>query len=231
MKERTFYTINLDSKRIFVLLLIFLGFLAYFFFLGRSSVREKKNAEEVTKLEPTKHADLKTEPITEKSPDELKPPEDKKSKTGIDTIELKPKPKEEAKTTPAVVEIDESKKTTEEDKSEDAPLKNTVSKITKPKKLVKKKTAKEKELVVEEKNYFTIQLGSFSSLEQANKVKDTVIKKNKLGGKYIPFVQKNNDSFVVRIGRTNSKEELEKILQNLDPSSQSGAWILSNKKP
>ena len=68
-------------------------------------------------------------------------------------------------------------------------------------------------IVLEEKIFYTIQLGAFSSQEQANKFKENVNTKNKFPGKYVPYILKQRDFFVVRVGKSTAKEELEKIVQ------------------
>ena len=74
-------------------------------------------------------------------------------------------------------------------------------------------------------------MGAFSSQEQANKFKENVLTKNKFPGKFVPYVLKQRDFFVVRVGKSTVKEELEKIVQNLDSATQASAMIVKNSKP
>lgn len=213
MKERTFYTINLDMKRILIVLTILVFFLGYFFFLGRVSV----NKDKAKNSAPIETKEIKTEKPPEEKTDKLSDLENISSEKTSETIELKEK--EEVKPVTPVVELNEEKKT---------EITKPVSKIQN--KRFKKKNQKKENLNEEEKVFYTIQLGAFSSEEQATKFKTNVIQKNKLGNKYIPFVQKDEDFFVVRLGRSSSKDELEKVKQNLDPKTQSYSMILSNQK-
>ncbi len=218
MKERTFYTINLDMKRILIILFILLLFFAYFFFLGRVSNKEKAKNQIVEEIKKENPVDQKNE-----STDKLSDLENIKTEKNSETIELKSNVKEEAKTTTPVVELAEEKK------QEITPAKvtKTYSKRIKKKNSKKENLNEEKETTV----FYSIQLGAFSSEEQATKFKNKVIQSNKkLGKNYVPIVQKDENFFVVRLGRSNSKEELEKVIQNLDPKTQSYSMILSNQK-
>ncbi len=224
MKERTFYTINLDITRIIILLCIIFGFMAYFFFLGRITVKDKSQKENVKPLVETK--DLKPIPkLTEEGDYELPPVK------GSETIELKPAVDPSKSAVPPVLELKE-----EDSKSaKNAELVKEEAPPTLPKakrQYYKKKTKKKENLeLIEEKNLYSIQLGAFSSQEQAMKYKDSILKKNQFVKNASPIVQKNANYFIVTIGKSNSKEKLEGIIQNLDPVTQSKSMIIVNQKP
>ncbi|HMZ61816.1 MAG TPA: SPOR domain-containing protein, partial [Leptospiraceae bacterium] len=90
----------------------------------------------------------------------------------------------------------------------------------------KKKTALKK-IEIEDQNFYTLQLGAFSSQEQAQKFKDNVVSESKTG-RFSPFVQKNGELFVVRIGKAKDRDEIEKYLKSLDTRLQSTSMVVKN---
>lgn len=223
MKERTFYTINLDLSRIVVLGFILVGLLAYFFMLGnamgrKSAHREMENKENNT----VAHQEEESKP-KEKAPikiEEETAPASSEEKAKEDVVDLKPHKTVNNNT---VVEV-------KEEAIKPVVTALPVKTVTPAKKTAVNTPVPSKSIVIEEKGYFTIQLGAFSSQEQAIKFKETVLTKNKLGGKLSPYIQKNADFFVVRVGRSTAKEDLEKIIQKLDAGTQASAMIVRNSK-
>lgn len=250
MKERTFYTINLDLRRIIVMVVILIGMLSYFFILGNTMGKKS-----VTNKESNSSKELNEQPATDKHPEKspLKPsaeenmvpaPAEGEPKDS-EIVDLKPSTPttETAKPIPVpvspVLEVkDDLSKTAPSVPTANQPNANTVTAPTVPLKKpvypypVKKPVPVpvKAPLVLEEKVFYTIQLGAFSSQEQANKFKDNVMAKNKFPGKYVPYVLKQRDFFVVRVGKSTVKEELEKIVQNLDATTQASAMIVKNNK-
>ena len=246
MKERTFYTINLDIRRITIFVFILVGLMSYFFMLGNSmgkkSVAAKDNTTKdltQTTTEEPKHPEKS--PLKPSAEENMVPAPAEGEPKDSETVDLKPstQPIDSAKPIPVpvspVLEVKEdlTKKpvavtpalpaTTA---TQAAPLKKPVYPypVKKPVPVIKTP------LVLEEKTFYTIQLGAFSSQEQANKCKDNVITKNKFPGKFVPYVLKQRDFFVVRVGKSTVKEELEKIVQNLDAATQASAMIVKNNK-
>ena len=92
MKERTFYTINLDFRRIVFSVLILIGLMAYFFILGNSigkkSVAVKENSsstKDESKL--SEKSPLKSSPEENMVP---APAEEKIDSSDSEVVDLKP---------------------------------------------------------------------------------------------------------------------------------------------
>lgn len=259
MKERTFYTINLDIRRIVFIILVLIGLMTYFFMLGnamgKKSVAAKDSPKETS--ETTRHEENKVseKSLLKSSPEENMvpaPAEDKVGGKESEVVDLKPST-DATKAIPVPVspvqEVKEdlTKKPIAVNPVQPPPGKtaqpgpvpvNPVTPVLPAKKApypfpAKKAIAPPAKtpIVLEEKNFYTIQLGAFSSQEQANKFKDNVVTKNKFPGKFAPYVLKQRDFFVVLVGKSTAKEELEKIVQNLDAATQGSAMIVKSKKP
>lgn len=256
MKERTFYTINLDVRRIVFIVAILIGLMTYFFMLGnamgKKSVAAKDNsAKDLTEAHHEENKTPEKSPL-KSSPEENMvpaPPEEKVDGKESEVVDLKPST-DNAKAIPVPVspvqEVKEdlTKKPVAVNPVQPLPAKTgqtpppvAVNPALPAKKALYPYPAKKvlppakTPIVLEEKNFYTIQLGAFSSQEQANKFKDNVITKNKFPGKFAPYVLKQRDFFVVLVGKSTAKEDLEKIVQNLDAATQGSAMIVKNKKP
>ncbi|MBL0263476.1 MAG: SPOR domain-containing protein [Leptospiraceae bacterium] len=203
MKERTFYTINLDVRRIVFIVAILIGLMTYFFMLGnamgKKSVAAKDNSAK--DLAEAHHEENKTpekSPL-KSSPEENMvpaPPEEKVDGKESEVVDLKPST-DNAKAIPVPVspvqEVKEdlTKKPVAVNPVQPLPAKTgqtppvAVNPALPAKKALYPYPAKKvlppakTPIVLEEKNFYTIQLGAFSSQEQANKFKDNVITKNK----------------------------------------------------
>jgi cell division septation protein DedD len=262
MKERTFYTINLDIRRIIFIVLILIGMMSYFFVLGnamgKKSVAAKDNtSKEITDNSHTENKSNEKSLLKSSAEENMVPaPAEEKTENESEVVDLNKTTTDTTKPIPVpvspVLEVKEdlSKKpgqvvpvqpnsaktiaapgmavSVNPNPIPVAPAKKTVYPMP-LKKQVPVAPAKTP-IVLEEKNFYTIQLGAFSSQEQANKFKDNVITKNKFPGKFAPYVLKQRDFFVVRVGKSTVKEELEKIVQNLDAATQSSAMIVKNSK-
>ncbi|HMV41602.1 MAG TPA: SPOR domain-containing protein [Leptospiraceae bacterium] len=257
MKERTFYTINLDLRRIVVISVVFIGLLIYFFMLGNAMGKKSVAAKDPSKdVADTSKAEMKAseKSLLKPSPEENMvpaPPEEKTEPKDSEIVDLKPstdttKPipvpapspvqevKEELTKKPVAINTPQPNAKTvspvavnPQPLNPNLPAKKPIYPY--PAKKVATLPAKTP-IVLEEKNIYTIQLGAFSSQEQANKFKDNVITKNKFPNKFAPYVLKQRDFFVVQVGKSTAKEDLEKIVQNLDPATQGSAMIVKNKK-
>jgi cell division septation protein DedD len=259
MKERTFYTINLDVRRIVFIVAILIGLMAYFFMLGNAMGKKSVAAKDHSSKEladGARHEESKSseKSLLKSSAEENMvpaPPEDKVDGKESEVVDLKPST-DNAKPIPVPVspvqEVKEdlTKKPVAVNPVQPLPAKtppvvapvavNPGVPIKKPiypypAKKAPLAPAKTTPIVLEEKNFYTIQLGAFSSQEQANKFKDNVVTKNKFPGKFAPYVLKQRDFFVVLVGKSTAKEDLEKIVQNLDAATQGSAMIVKNKKP
>lgn len=250
MKERTFYTINLDMRRIVVISGVIIGLMIYFFMLGNAmgkksvATKETKESTDVAKVD-TKSSEKS---MLKPSPEENMVPAPAEDTKDSEVVDLKPPVDNKPIPVPSPVQEvkeDLTKKPVAVNTNQPQPAKTVTPVVTNPiavnpalpakkafpypAKKVNPLPAKTP-LVLEEKNFYTIQLGAFSSQEQANKFKDNVITKNKFPNKFAPYVLKQRDFFVVQVGKSTAKEDLEKIVQNLDPATQGSAMIVKNKK-
>jgi len=199
LKERTFYTINLDARRIAVIAMIILLLLVYAFILGhtigkRSALRESKELAEKTET---------TKLLTNNRPT-IKSDEE----SSLDALE------EVNKQKPEVMNLNET----------EPVIEKTEVPVEKQEKTTKKK--KQKKSNEEQRVYYTLQLGAFSSKEQAQKYVEKIISESRLsGGYYKPTVFQKGELHVVQVGKFASREEAESAKLRLDPKIQSTTII------
>jgi cell division protein FtsN len=197
LKERTFYTINLDARRITVIGMILLLLLVYSFILGHSigKRKSKEDGGEVSKTETTKM--LASNRPTIKSDEE----------SSLDAKEeLTPKKAE-------VIDLNE----TEKDEEEEIPA-------PKPDKQTRKK--KTKKPIEETSAYYTLQMGAFSSEEQAQKYKEKLMAESSLsGGRYATRIIQKGELHVVQMGKFTTRTEAESTKSKLEPKVQSSAIV------
>jgi cell division protein FtsN len=220
LKERTFYTVNLDTRRIVILLVIFGAVLAYSYMLGYSLGKKRGMREanpETASAEQKPNTNAKTipkkvKPVIE-SEEELSQHADENLMKS-EVVSLNPPKKEDEV---SVLEVEETPTT----------------KSTKPaeKQSKKKKLPPSKKLEVEETGpFYTLQLGAFSSQDQAIKFREELLSTQKVSGKLSPYIYKNGELFVVRMGRASRKKDIEKIISKLDPKLQESAIVVKQSK-
>jgi cell division septation protein DedD len=192
LKERTFYTINLDVKRIAILVTILLLLVIYSFMLGhtlgkRKAEKEFTDEREELSMGKTKDFDPPSSPkreLNKQIPETTKTePLDLNEDTVIEDL-------------PETAEPPVSKPKKKREKSTLTPSENPP-----PKKAIESE---------EEPDFFSLQLGAFSSREQALKYKEDLLTENKKFKKLNPYIMKNGDLFTVRMGKSLNKEEMEK---------------------
>ncbi|MCB1141881.1 MAG: SPOR domain-containing protein [Leptospiraceae bacterium] len=210
MKERTFYTINLDSKRIAVLLGILLVVLVYSFLLGYTLGKKKGQRETGGTGTADELSFREKESKTGKFPDETKKEKEKDELTEDSEDSIKS-------------EIVELKPAKENEKKEASPKESSKTKSSSSKEVVTEK------LTLEYPMYYSIQLGSFSTKSQARKFRKELIANNKIYTRFKPYIIKNGNLYSVRMGRATIKEDLDKILLKLEPDLQKTAIIVKNQ--
>jgi cell division septation protein DedD len=222
LKERTFYTINLDVKRIAILVSILILLLVYSFMLGHTL--GKKKAEKEIALENSEASTpLSTEDEFSKSPPPEKvskripgnkPPEISKSEVAEPTTE------ESVETDiPETPEIPESK-----------PKKKKDRILNREPKEPREPTPKRGNDSEDEPDLYSLQLGAFSSKEQALKFKENLLTENKRFKKLRPYIMKNGDLYTVRMGRSLQKEDMERERNNLGSDFKKDVLIVKIKQ-
>lgn len=225
MKERTFYVINLDNKRIGIILTLLTVMLSSFFLLGMSVGKKKATAQIAEKPDGQEMVSERYElPGIEKKDDSVKITEDMYAKPA-ETI-----PKKEAE----VVDLNSAY----QEKSRVSGNKITatfpgtdIAPKKEPKKAALNKTKKAKIANPSKEpvagDTYTVQLGAFRHKKEAMALKKDLIESKK-GLK--PYVQKEGALYCVRIGKSKDKKELKKIIARLGQSFQTLAMIIRSKK-
>lgn len=230
MKERTFYTINLDIKRILFLSVIFILIVGYVFLLGRSIGKKQGVAANTPQDNQTPASnsttDTKVAPEKEKAAikNDIVPSTDDKNKTNKEEVLVKN------------IKTDEKSDTKKSSSKNDALLNSQPKEIigseeesseiigeeseSKPKKKKSKKKSSKKTkstesttptepVNLERSDYYTIQVGAYSTEEAASKVKSDLSVAGDVS------IQKQGEYHAVRIGQASSKKGLDKILSKL----------------
>lgn len=207
MKERTFYTINLDSRRIAILVMILVLLLVYSFILGHT-IGKRKGIKEA--LESSEKTETNVSKLTTSTPTPTRPTIKSDEEASIDAQEEIAKQKRETIPLKSESRLEET---------EEAPQK---SEIEQKKKKPKKKS--------ESGEFFTIQLGAFGTEEQAQKFKEKVLSQSKVsGGRHSLKIEQRGELFVVTLGRYPSKEEANQAKNKLDPDFQTNAFVRPSK--
>jgi cell division protein FtsN len=204
MKEKTFYTINLDMTRIIVIIALFFLILGYVYMLGRKNPTP-------TVSEPPQNNSSEKVPIK----DDKGPNPNLTSKTeepGSDVIDLSTKEN-----------LDETDLLTTPNEVEDVKPEEVKKKKSR-KAVRKRKETPTISSTAPVEVLYTIQLGAFSSLEKATRFKNQVMANNKELAT-IPYIEQKDGLFLVRLGSSSSREELKKIIDSLDDSLSSIARI------
>lgn len=228
MKERTFYTFNLDITRMIILAAVLLLIIGYVFMLGRSIGKKTGKPEDAIITEQNKTSSEKV-PIKEDKGAIPPTNTEDANKTKSDVVEL---PNKEAGTenisNPPKDSKDASKETdltTKKDLENSTPITVEGEDTKDP---IKTPIKKKKKIVKARVIQYTIQLGAFSSLEAANRFKTQLISNNKI--ETTPYIQKRGTLFAVKLGESTDKAELKKLIESLDPSIAKNAKIVRATK-
>ncbi len=220
LKERTFYTINLDVKRIAILVSILLLLLVYSFMLGHT-LGKKKAEKEIAQDSIESNSPLSVEDEFAKTTPSEKIPKKNLAVKPQDPPRSEPiEPTEESVETeiPETPEIPESKPKKKKEKILNREAKE-------PKEAPKKGNDSE-----DEPDVYSLQLGAFSTREQALKYRENLIAENRRFKKLKPFIMKNGDLFTVRMGRSLQKEEMEREKNNLGSEFKKDVLIVKIKQ-
>jgi len=116
-------------------------------------------------------------------------------------------------------------------------LPETAEPISKPKKKKEKPNQtssepKAKKIMEneDEPDFFSLQLGAFSSREQALKYKENLLLENKKFKKLNPYIMKNGDLFTVRMGKSLNKDDMEKEKNKLRGEFKKDVMIVRVKQ-
>ncbi|MDX1961398.1 MAG: SPOR domain-containing protein [Leptospiraceae bacterium] len=253
MKERTFYTFNLDIPRIIIVSIVLIGIISYAFALGYSfgkkaaskievataNVPDKKDeilhsnqgnknplAEEEYNLDQMDEGETKKVVSKEPEKEKLKEPEKVKSKEPelkSDFLDLKPETPQAPK--PKVKELETAEVLNPKPQKFIPPRKPKKKYVLK--KIEPEEVVTEREQSAPTGNQFTMQLGAFSTREQADKFKEAVNSMQKPSN-FSAYIKKNGELYVVRMGKAEERADLEKYIPKLDPKIQDKVMIVKN---
>ncbi|MCC5815518.1 MAG: SPOR domain-containing protein [Leptospira sp.] len=215
MKEKVFYIVNLDKKRISVLSLFLVGLLFSFFFLGvsvgkgnaivqnRYDAFPQENKKVIEKPENSESTEDQTVTFSNKAPEILD--SNKVSNEESEVVDLQT-PGENVKR--------------QENLHQDKPAPNLQKKSPKKQITASSNTGS---------GSYTIQLAAFTSLSDAEFYIKRIIKDNP-NLKSKPFSKKSGKFYLVRIGGSNDQDELKNLLKNLkiDEKIRNQALIVKN---
>ncbi|TGL60439.1 SPOR domain-containing protein [Leptospira sarikeiensis] len=217
MKEKVFYVINLDNKRITLLSLFLVGLLFSFFFLGVSVGRKRGQVQDDLALNSSQEnlssmsSSTVNQTMEESSPSSgIKKEEEVKFRNlppGAEVVELRSEVSPAKKEEPSKIEVE-------------APSSHTEKKLVRKEKESKKSihTSPRKAAVHKSDNDFFVQVAAFKTKEKADELKSS------LGGK--SYVKKTkNGYFTVRMGNFPSKEDAEKSMKKLPGNLKENALV------
>ncbi|TGM12700.1 SPOR domain-containing protein [Leptospira selangorensis] len=218
MKEKVFYVINLDNKRISLLSLFLVGLLFSFFFLGVSVGRKRGQVQDDLALNSNRDnlQSLSSSTVNQameesSAPSAIKKEEEVKFRNlppGAEVVDLRSDISPAKKEEPSKIEV--------EAPSSSHPEKKLVRKEKESKKSVH--TSPRKAAVHKADNDFFVQVAAFKTKEKADELKSS------LGGK--SYVKKTkNGYFTVRMGNFPSKEDAEKSMKKLPGNLKENALV------
>ncbi|MDV6235998.1 SPOR domain-containing protein [Leptospira ellisii] len=247
MKEKIFYVINLDNKRILILSLFLLGLLCSFFFLGVSVGKKRAgSAEESLALNDIRNPEIQSAiPFSEpgqipaegndtSSAREI-PAASSASPSGPnrpDSVAFKNIPP-----APEVVEFKKSNNVSSsaserESKSEPETLSVKEPEGSKESKKIKRSEEKKSKRVSaktqesEESNGYSLQVAAFKEKEKADELKKTISGKEK--NTKATVKRSRNGYYTVRFGSASSKKEAEGLASKLPAKLRSGVIVVKD---
>ncbi|EMJ97247.1 SPOR domain-containing protein [Leptospira sp. WS58.C1] len=214
MKEKIFYVINLDNKRITLLSLFLVGLLFSFFFLGVSVGRKRGQVQDDLALNSNRDVQSLSSSTVNQAMDEsstVKREEEVKFRNlppGAEVVDLRSEVSPAKKEEPSKIEV--------EAPSSSHPEKRLVRKEKESKKLIH--TSPRKAAVHKSDNDFFVQVAAFKTKEKADELRSS------LGGK--SYVKKTkNGYFTVRMGNFPSKEDAERSMKKLPGNLKENALV------
>jgi cell division septation protein DedD len=208
----------LDVKRIAILVSILLLLIIYSFMLGHTLGKrkaekefiEERDEQVIQKPKEPKRADLGMEP-------------ENGSKKELDK-KLLESPKTDA------VDPNDGSVIEELPETAEPPISKPKKKKEKPRQLSSEPPSKKITENEDEPDYFSLQLGAFSSREQALKYKENLLLENKKFKKLNPYIMKNGDLFTVRMGKSLNKDDMEKEKNKLRGEFKKDVMIVRVKQ-
>ncbi|TGK34555.1 SPOR domain-containing protein [Leptospira gomenensis] len=248
MKEKIFYVINLDNKRILILSLFLLGLLCSFFFLGVSVGKKRAGgAEESLALNDIRNSEIQsTIPFSE--PGQV-PTQTNDNVTGQIPAASSASPSGQTqnrsdsvafKNIPPATEVVEFKKSNNaassvserEPKAELETLSVKEPETSKESKKIKRTEEKKSKRVSaktqdsEESNGYSLQVAAFKEKEKADELKKTISGKEK--NTKATVKRSRNGYYTVRFGSASSKKEAEGLATKLPAKLRSGVIVVKD---
>ncbi|EPG66182.1 SPOR domain-containing protein [Leptospira wolffii] len=220
MKEKVFYVINLDNKRITLLSLFLLGLLFSFFFLGVSVGRKRGQVQEDLALNSQGGLSSSSSSVSQNMEESVRISENKREEEvkfrnlppGAEVVDLNSEVSPAKKEEPSKIEVDAPSHSSSE--------KKIVRREKEPKKSVSvasKKVSHPRKVEKSDDDFF-VQVAAFKTKEKADELKSS------LGGK--SYVKKTkNGYFTVRMGNFPSKDEAEKSMKRLPSNLKDKALV------
>jgi cell division septation protein DedD len=227
MREKIFYIVNLDKKRISILSLFLLGLLFSFFFLGVSvgkgnAMAKSQEIEQVPGDKEAKPEAAQNQVESSQNEETIQlaniAPADKESGTDTNpTSQPEPKESEVINLTTPEENIKRQEEIFSQKKAPPMLKKHT------PKKVSNSDTTSSK------LGIYTVQLVAFTSKTDADFYVKKILKENP-NLKNKPFITHRGRFFLVRIGSSSQKAELRSLLSklNIDEKIRSQALIVKN---
>ncbi|XDD50970.1 SPOR domain-containing protein [Leptospira sp. WS92.C1] len=245
MKEKIFYVINLDNKRILILSLFLLGLLFSFFFLGVSVGKKRGggSAEESLTLNDIKNQEIQSsipfsEPgqIPTEGNNTATTPTEIPAATTNSASNSNQSDSVTFKNIPPATEVVEFKKTSStavEKENKSAPETVSVKEPegSKESKKIKRSDEKKSKRISksssdDESNGFTLQVAAFKEKEKADDLKKSISGKEKNSKATVK--RSRNGYYTVRFGSASSKKEAEELVIKLPAKLRSGVIIVKD---
>ncbi|TGK06596.1 SPOR domain-containing protein [Leptospira semungkisensis] len=215
MKEKVFYVINLDNKRITLLSLFLVGLLFSFFFLGVSVGRKRGQVQDDLTLNSNRESlqAMSSSSVTQNLEESAKLSETKREEEvkfrnlppGAEVVDLRAEPSPTKKEEPSKIETE-------------APVSSEKKLVRKEKEPKKSVGTPHKKLSHKVDKDFFVQVAAFKTKEKADELKSS------LGGK--SYVKKTkNGYFTVRLGNFPSKDDAEKSMKRLPANLKENSLV------
>lgn len=223
MKERVFYVLNLDNRRIFTLAIFLVAMLFSFFFLGLS-VGKRQGVMEAYKYDTIKPVSGNV--ATANNPSNSTPQE---------IIELKNQSAipSNGSLNESIVTINEEQNTRLNTENQEPKLTTYEQKKTNSSDEQKKKSAKKnnhtksKGTVKKSDNYYSLQVASFKNKEQAEKAVAQISDNDKI--KSEPFVEKSGSYYLVKVGKYKKRSSAKKALTTVNKELKVNGMVVKSQ--
>ncbi|TGL95108.1 SPOR domain-containing protein [Leptospira barantonii] len=245
MKEKIFYVINLDNKRILILSIFLIGLLFSFFFLGVSVGKKRAggSAEESLTLNEIKNQEVQgsipfaepgqipvegsnTVASAEIPAASVNSPANTKDSVTFKNIPPATEVVEFKKSGTNPSSVDKENKSAPETLSVKEPESSKDSQKTKRNDEKKSKRVSSKSASDEESSGFTLQVAAFKEKEKADELKKSISGKEKNAKATVK--KSRNGYYTVRFGSASSKKEAESLAKLLPAKLRSGVIVVKD---